>query len=45
MSGVSSLGDFDDLGMGSDSDEEKDPPKIRTFSLPKIQTQSRVLGI
>lgn len=45
MSGVSSLGDFDDLGMGEDSEEEKDLPKIGTFSPPKIQSQNRVLGI
>ncbi len=30
MSGVSSLGDFDDLGMG-DGSEERELPKIGTF--------------
>lgn len=45
MSGVSSLGDFDDLGLGDDSDDEKEPPKIGTFSPPQIQSSSRILGI
>ena len=40
MSGASSLGDFDDLGLDDEPKEEQQPrPKIGTFQPPTITSK------